>query len=74
MSFDLDAQSALSANDRALINEAVRRVQTSKVSKGADSTDVLRAVTAAVKQGRRDLFGLVKAGTRVATNSAPTAF
>ncbi|MDX7952186.1 hypothetical protein P7D22_13475 [Lichenihabitans sp. Uapishka_5] len=55
-----------STNDRALIAEATRRVEAEATRGGgnADRAAILQAVTAALREGRRDLFGLVKAGAR----------
>ena len=58
----LDGQ--FSANDRALIAEAVRRVEGSRGRGSAERSAILMAVSAALLQGRRDLFGLVKAGSQ----------
>ena len=54
----------VSANDRALIAEAVRRVEGGQPSGTCDRAAILSAVMAALRGGRRDLFGLVKAGNR----------
>ena len=53
-----------SANDRALIEEAVRRVEGSRNRDTSERSAIVMAVSAALLQGRRDLFGLVKAGAR----------
>lgn len=53
-----------SVNDRALIAEAVRRVAGSRGRGSAESSAIRIAVSAALLQGRRDLFGLVKAGNQ----------
>lgn len=54
----------VSANDRALIAEAVRRIEGARSGGTSDRAAILSAVTAALREGRRDLFGLVKAGSR----------
>lgn len=54
----------LSANDHALIAEAVRRIQGARKGSADDHAAILSAVAAAWREGRRDLFGLVKAGRR----------
>ncbi len=66
MSRNFDSQSGLSLNDRALIDEAVRRVQRSRRDASPDPAALIDAMTTAMRQGRRDLFGLVKAGSRIA--------
>lgn len=53
-----------STNDRALIAEAVRRVEGSRSCASTERSAILMAVSTALLQGRRDLFGLVKAGHR----------
>jgi hypothetical protein len=58
----VDGFSGLSANDRALVAEAIRRVQTARGGASSDPSIVAQAVSTALMQGRRDLFGLVKAG------------
>ncbi len=59
MGFD----SQFSTNDRALIKEAVRRVEGSRRRPTTERSAIVTAVSAALLQGRRDLFGLVKAGS-----------
>ena len=66
MSKEFDQNTGFSSNERALIEEAVRRVQRSRRAGAADPAAVMDAVSSAVREGRRDLFGLVKAGASVA--------
>lgn len=54
----------LSANDRALLDEAARRVEKAGRNGPADRPAVMAAMSAALQGGRRDMFGLVKAGQR----------
>ena len=54
----------LSANERALLDEAVRRVEKAGRSAAGDRSVIMAAVSTALRGGRRDLFGLVKAGQR----------
>lgn len=58
----LDGQ--FSANDRALIAEAVRRVEHSRSRNTTDRSVITMAISSALLAGRRDLFGLVKAGSQ----------
>jgi hypothetical protein len=53
-----------SSNDRALIAEACRRVEGSRNRVISDRSAILMAISTALLQGRRDLFGLVKAGSQ----------
>ncbi|MCW6508054.1 hypothetical protein [Lichenifustis flavocetrariae] len=62
----VDGVSRFSANELALLNEAVRRVETSRGHSGTSRSVIVEAVSTALRQGRRDLFGLVKAGVRAA--------
>ena len=65
MPFDADVTTGFSANDRALIEEAVRRIRSSRDGRGSDLRTVHTAVATAFRQGRRDLFGLVKMGSQI---------
>ena len=62
----VEGVSRFSANDLALLSEAVRRVETSRGCVDPDRTVIVEAVSVALRQGRRDLFSLVKAGVRAA--------
>jgi spore germination protein YaaH len=60
----MDPEALLSTKDRALLDEAARRVEAARHRNGADRTAVMSAMASALIGGRRDLFGLVKAGQR----------
>lgn len=54
----------LSINDSRLVEEALRRLD-ARAAPGAPGRDALRGVLIdQVRRGRRDMFGLVRAGRR----------
>jgi hypothetical protein len=55
------------AEDIPLVSEALRRVEALKASPGVGSDRIIDAIVGELRQGRRDLFGLFKAGRRAAT-------
>ena len=60
----MNVEHHLSANDRALLDEAVRRIEKAGRSGPADRPTIVAAMSTALQGGRRDMFGLVKAGQR----------
>ena len=55
-----------SNNENRLIGEAVRRATAARFNNGVNRDTIVAAVVAEAARGTRNLFGLVKAGTRPA--------